>query len=99
MSFNRLLAVVVIILFVVLPFFIGAQFQQLQSDWAQTDSTATDFVKGKPKIPPLAPVSWFQADWDAVDEDDPGLIRNKPVIGGGLRMAAPVNVYTFNGSF
>ena len=95
MNFKGITALVCIILFIVLPFFIGASYVQLQSDWAQTSSTAADFVKAKPEIPAYAPVSWFQADWDESDPDSPSLIRNKPVLGGGLRMAAPIHVYNF----
>ena len=47
---------------------------QVQSDWAQADSGAVDFIKNKPAIPD----EQVQADWDQATSTEPDFIKNKP---------------------
>lgn len=48
----------------------------VQSDWAQVDSTAIDFIKNKPSIP----AAQVQVDWDQADSNAIDFIKNKPTI-------------------
>ena len=54
--------------------------QQKQADWAQTDSTAVDYIKNKPEIPE----EQIQADWNQSKISAKDYIKNKPYISGGL---------------
>ena len=47
---------------------------QVQSDWAQADTGAVDFIKNKPAIPD----EQVQADWDQATDTEPDFIKNKP---------------------
>lgn len=68
---------------------------QQQADWAQTDSSAVNYIKNKPNIPTDTsdlnndsgfitasdvPAAQEQADWNESDSDDPAYIKNKPSI-------------------
>lgn len=44
--------------------------KQIQPDWAQEDSDATDFIKNKPEI--------LQSDWNEQSEESKAYIKNKP---------------------
>ena len=49
----------------------------VQSDWNQTDSTASDYIKNKPTIS-----EQVQADWKQTDIYDKSYIKNKPNVIG-----------------
>lgn len=48
---------------------------QVQSDWAQTDTTAADYIKNKPEV-----LDQLQSDWNEEDETKNSFILNKPII-------------------
>ena len=48
----------------------------VQSDWNQSDSSADDFIKNKPTIPPAQ----IQSDWNQTDNTAKDFIKNKPTI-------------------
>lgn len=50
----------------------GGSFTQVQSDWAQTNSSAVDFIKNKPSIP----AAQVNSDWNA--SSGVAQILNKP---------------------
>jgi hypothetical protein len=52
---------------------------QLQSDWAQSNVEALDFIKNKPAIP----VAQIQSDWNQANPQALDYIRNKPAVGAG----------------
>ena len=66
--------------------------QQVQSDWAQTDSSAVDFIKNKPNLAAVAtsgsyndlsdkpsiPAAQVQSDWDQSNNQAVDFIKNKP---------------------
>lgn len=47
---------------------------QQQADWAQTDSSAVDYIKNKPTIP----AAQVQSDWNQTDNTQVDYIKNKP---------------------
>jgi hypothetical protein len=49
---------------------------QIQSDWDQTTTSALDFIKNKPKIPPEP----IQSDWNQTTTSALDFIKNKPAI-------------------
>ena len=49
----------------------------VQSDWNQTDSTASDYIKNKPTIS-----EQVQADWNQTNIHDKSYIKNKPNVIG-----------------
>ena len=69
----------------------GAE-QNVQADWAQTNSSADDFIKNKPNLATVAtsgsyndlsdkpdiPSQQVQSDWAETDTTDPAYIKNKP---------------------
>ena len=52
---------------------------QIQADWNQTDTTATDYIKNKPTIPS----GQVQADWNQTDTTATDYIKNKPTVPSG----------------
>ena len=71
---------------------------QRQSDWAQTDTDAVDYIRNKPTIPTATsdltndsnfitasdvPSAQVQSDWSESDSSDPAYIANKPTIPSG----------------
>ena len=48
-----------------------------QSDWAQTDTTADDYIKNKPAIP----AAQIQSDWNQTNTAALDYVKNKPEIG------------------
>lgn len=71
---------------------------QRQSDWAQTDTDAVDYIRNKPTIPTATsdltndsnfitasevPSAQVQSDWNESDSSDPAYIANKPTIPSG----------------
>ena len=54
---------------------ISAEAQaQVQSDWAQADSSAVDYIKNKPSIP----AAQVQSDWGQTNNQAVDFIKNKP---------------------
>ena len=49
---------------------------QIQTDWAQTDTSAIDYIKNKP----LIPAAQIQSDWEQSDATAADYIKNKPTI-------------------
>ena len=49
----------------------------VQSDWNQTDATASDYIKNKPTI-----TAQVQSDWNQTDTTAKDYIKNKPNISG-----------------
>ena len=49
---------------------------QVQTDWAQTDTSAIDYIKNKP----LIPAAQIQSDWEQLDATAADYIKNKPAI-------------------
>ena len=47
----------------------------VQSDWSQTDTTASDYIKNKPTI-----TAQVQSDWNQTDTAAKDYIKNKPTI-------------------
>ena len=48
--------------------------EQIQSDWAQSDSSKKDFIKNKPEIP----AEQVQSDWAQTSASSKSFIKNKP---------------------
>ena len=48
-----------------------------QSDWAQSDTTADDYIKNKPTIP----AAQIQSDWNQTNTAALDYVKNKPEIG------------------
>lgn len=48
------------------------EFQQIQADWKQTDTSKVDYIKNKPEIK--------QSDWKQTDTSQVDYIKNKPDI-------------------
>jgi hypothetical protein len=67
---------------------------QVQADWAQTDSSAVDFIKNKPDLATVAtsgsyddlsdkpniPAAQIQSDWGQTNSSAVNFIKNKPTI-------------------
>ena len=51
---------------------------QIQSDWAQANTSALDFIKSKPTIP----AAQIQSDWNQATDTALDFIKNKPTIPG-----------------
>ena len=51
---------------------------QIQSDWAQANTSALDFIKSKPTIP----AAQIQSDWNQTTDTALDFIKNKPTIPG-----------------
>lgn len=64
----------------------GEGGQQIQSDWAQTDTSAVDYIKNKPTIP----AAQVQSDWNQTDDTAVDYIKNKPEIPNFLPSTNPV---------
>ena len=54
----------------------GEGGQQIQSDWAQTNTSAVDYIKNKPTIP----AAQVQSDWNQTDDTAVDYIKNKPAM-------------------
>ena len=54
----------------------GGSFEQVQSDWAQTSTSAVDYIKNKPNIP----AAQIQSDWTQTSTSSVDYIKNKPTI-------------------
>jgi hypothetical protein len=51
-------------------------FQQVQSNWNETDETSKAYILNKPEIPDAQ----VQADWNETNESSKAFIQNKPTI-------------------
>lgn len=76
-SINGLTRTIIKIPKIFLPDDIGGG-SSVQSDWNQTDSTASDYIKNKPTIS-----EQVQANWNQTDIYDKSYIKNKPNVIGG----------------
>lgn len=54
----------------------GGSVEQVQADWAQTNTSAVDYIKNKPTIP----AAQVQADWNQTNTSANDFIKNKPTI-------------------
>ena len=63
----------------------GAGGSVPQSDWAQTDSTAKDYIKNKPEVK--------QSDWNQTNTQAADYIKNKPTM-----HTLTIGAYQYNGS-
>ena len=75
-SINGLTRTIIKIPKAFLPDDIGSG-SSVQSDWNQTDSTASDYIKNKPTIS-----EQVQADWNQTNIHDKSYIKNKPNVVG-----------------
>lgn len=58
----------------------GGSFEQVQSDWNQTNVSKPDYIKNKPTIP----AEQVQSDWNQTDSKAKDFIKNKPNIPEGV---------------
>jgi len=65
----------------------AAPSTQVQSDWAETDSSLPAFIKNKPTIPDAQ----VQSDWAETDDTLPAFIKHKPVIPGFVEWRGHLN--------
>ena len=77
-SINGLTRTIIKIPKAFLPDDIGSG-SSVQSDWNQTDSTASDYIKNKPTIS-----EQVQADWNQTNIHDKSYIKNKPILNDDL---------------
>lgn len=75
-SINGLTRTIIKIPKIFLPDDIGGG-SSVQSDWNQTDTTASDYIKNKPTI-----TAQVQSDWNQTDIYDKSYIKNKPNVIG-----------------
>jgi len=78
--------------------------EQLQSDWAQTDTTAKDYIKNKPTIP----AAQIQSNWTQTNTTAKDYIKNKPDLSNYATnsslsskqdtLVSGTNIKTINGS-
>ena len=84
-SINGLTRTVIKIPKMFLPDDIGGG-SSVQSDWNQTDATASDYIKNKPTI-----TAQIQSDWNQTDTTAKDYIKNKPTISESEQVQADWN--------